>query len=157
MNFPWYQGHYFQPTVWCIKRKTSIVAEEIRKLCSVGNESHDDPVTDATRKIEFDGIAMVNSINIKKSKLTLPAPGFFVWSYPRKGAQCASPTCLKPDRKLLLTWNLAQSYFVMLQKKMIESFLQNCSYSDDNSLIMSIFLKIMWKMAKIWFFLKLIF
>ena len=38
---------------------------------------------------------------------------------------------------------------------MIESFLQNCSYSDDDSLIMSIFLEIMWKMAKIWFFLKL--
>ena len=60
------------------EKNKSIVAEEIRKLCSVGNESHNDPVTDATRKIEFDGIAMVNSINIKKSKLTLPAPGFFV-------------------------------------------------------------------------------
>ena len=47
----------------------SVVKEEIQKLCSLGNESNDDPVTDANKVIVFDRMAMVNCIIIKKSKL----------------------------------------------------------------------------------------
>ena len=54
------------------EKDKSVVAEEIRKLCSFGNESNDDSVTDATRVIVFNGMAMVNRINIKKSKLGTP-------------------------------------------------------------------------------------
>ena len=43
---------------------------QIRKLRSLENESNDDPVTDASRVIVFDGMAMVNRINIKKSKVS---------------------------------------------------------------------------------------
>ena len=52
------------------EKDKSVVAEEIRNLCSLGNELNDDPVADATRVIVFDGMAMVNRINIKKSKLS---------------------------------------------------------------------------------------
>ena len=71
MNFTWYQGHYFRLMVWCIKTDKSAVAEEVWKLCSLENESNDDPVTDATRVIVFNGMAMVNHISIKKSKLNM--------------------------------------------------------------------------------------
>ena len=71
MNFTWYQGHYFRLMVWCIKTDKSAIAEEIWKLCSLENESNDDPVTDATRVIVFNGMAMVNHISIKKSKLNM--------------------------------------------------------------------------------------
>ena len=37
--------------------------------------------------------------------------------------------CVNPDMKMLLTWNLAQSYFVMLQKNG-GKFFQNCSYRE---------------------------
>ena len=56
--------------VMCQEKDKSVVAEWIQKLCSLGNESNDDPVTDATRVIVFDGMVMVNRINIKKSKLS---------------------------------------------------------------------------------------
>ena len=48
----------------------SVLKEEIRKLCSLVNESNDDPITDAIIVIVFDGMAMVNCIIIKKSKLS---------------------------------------------------------------------------------------
>ena len=41
------------------------------------------------------------------------------------------PPCINPDRKMLLTWNLTQSYFVMLQK-FGKKKNQNYSYSDDD-------------------------
>ena len=52
------------------EKEKSVFAEEIKKVCSLGNESNDDPVTDATRVIVFDRIAMVNRITINKSKLS---------------------------------------------------------------------------------------
>ena len=52
------------------EKDKSFVAEEIRKLWSPGNESNGDPVIDATRLIVFDGMAKVNRIRIKKSKLS---------------------------------------------------------------------------------------
>ena len=45
--------------------------------------------------------------------LTLSAPGYFCLIMPWSAHP---PPCVNPDRKMLLTWNLAQSYFVMLQK-----------------------------------------
>ena len=56
--------------------------------------------------------------------LTLSVPGYFCLIMPRGS--------VNPDRKILLTWNLAQSYFVMLQKKMEEKHFQNSSYRDDD-------------------------
>ena len=52
------------------------------------------------------------SNNTITNQLTLSAPGFFYLIMPqgKGGALC--------DRKMLLTWNLAQSYFVMLQKNL---------------------------------------
>ena len=52
------------------EKDKSVVVEEIRKLCSLRNDSNDDPVTNATRVIVFDGMAIVNGINISKSKLS---------------------------------------------------------------------------------------
>ena len=50
----------------------------------------------------------------------------------REGAHSAP--CIYPDRKMLLTWNLAQSCFVIcnVTKKLAEKKFQNYSYSDDD-------------------------
>ena len=47
---------------------------------------------------------------ICRSEPYLPR-GIFAWSCPEGEA-----LCVNPDRKMLLTWYLVQSYFVMLQK-----------------------------------------
>ena len=49
-----------------------------------------------------------------------------------EGRGTHSAPSVNPDRKMLLIWNLAQSYFVILQKKMVENFFQNCSNMDDD-------------------------
>ena len=58
----------------------------------------------------------VNSSIIKtfNSELTLSALGYFCLTMHQGHIV---PLCVNPDRKMLLTWNLAQSYFVVLQKK----------------------------------------
>ena len=57
------------------------------------------------------------SVNIKViySHLMKKPRGIFVWSCSGMGG--GAP--FDPDKKMLLTWNLAQSYFVMLQKKLV--------------------------------------
>ena len=77
----------------------------------------------------------------------------FLFDYPR----IVSPHPLrKPNRKIFLTWNFAQSYFAMLQEKWQKQILKISAIGMMASLIMPIFfLKTMRKMAKICFFLKL--
>ena len=68
----------------------------------------------------------------------------------------APPLCVNPDRKMLLTWNSTQSYFVMLQKNWRKKKFQICSYSNDGVTNYVNFLK---NYAKSWlkyvFFVKL--
>ena len=61
---------------------------------------------------------------------------------------------VNPDRKMLLTLDLAQSYFVMLQK-MVEKNFQNSSYKDDNVTNYVNFLKKICEKIIIFFFLRL--
>ena len=51
--------------------------------------------------------------------------GIFVWSCPKCGEGGGShsvPPNVNFDRRMLLTWNLAQSYFGMLQKNGRKTF-----------------------------------
>ena len=52
------------------------------------------------------------------------------------GGAHSAPACIKPDRKLLLTWNLAQLYFVVLQKKWLKKFAEIAAIEMMTSLIM---------------------
>ena len=65
--------------------------------------------------------------------LTLNAPRVFLSDHAPGGGQeghIVPPTsCINPDRKILFTWNLAQSYFLVLQK-IGRKKIQNCSSSD---------------------------
>ena len=54
------------------------------------------------------------------------------------------PPILNPDRKMLLTWNLAQSCFVTLQKNGRENS-QNYSYRDDGVTNYANFFEKFWK------------
>ena len=73
-----------------------------------------------------------------------------------EGRGTHSAPSVNPDRKMLLIWNLAQSYFVILQKKWWKIFFKIAAIWMMTSLIMSIFLKNYAKNAKIcFFFLKI--
>ena len=66
-----------------------------------------------------------------------------------------TPGSINPDRKILLTRNLAQSYFVML-KKMAEKKFQNFSNRDDDlTTYVNFVKKLCRKWVKLVFFLKL--
>ena len=57
---------------------------------------------------------------------------------------------------MLLTWHLAQSYFLMLQKTMVEENFQNCSYKNDDVInYVNFFERICEKWLKYAYFLKL--
>ena len=74
------------------------------------------------------------ALKITSFHLTLSALGYFCLILPRwKGGHDHIVSylfpCVKPGSKMLLTWNLAQSYFVMLKINGRKDF-QNCSYRD---------------------------
>ena len=71
------------------------------------------------------------------------------------GRAHSAPPCVNPDRKMLLTWNLAQSYFAVLQKKWQKKIFKIAAIGMMTSLICQFFWKIMRKMAKIGFFSKI--
>ena len=54
----------------------------------------------------------------------------FLWSCPGGHSVATPHPCVNPDREMLLTWNLAQLYFAMLEKNGSKKF-QHCSYGDD--------------------------
>ena len=85
--------------------------------------------------------------------LTLSAPGYFCLIMPRGDTKW--PPFINPDRKMLWTWNLTQSYLVMLQKSWWEKKFKVAAIAMMTSLIMSIFRTVMRKTTKICFFLKL--
>ena len=74
--------------------------------------------------------------------LTLSARGYFCLIMPRGwwGAHSVS-SCVYHVKKMLLTWNLAESYFVMLQKKWYKKNFKIAAIGMMTSLIKSISLK----------------
>ena len=85
--------------------------------------------------LQFDikDIQILSSLYIPN--LTLSAAGYFCLIMPTGGAHNAPP-CVNPDRKMLLTSNLAQSYFVMLQKKWQKKNFKIAAIGIMTSLIM---------------------
>ena len=83
-------------------------------------------------------------------------PGYFclimVWV---EGRGTHSAPCVNPDKKMLLIWNLAQSYFIKLQKKMVENFFQNCSNMDDDFTNYVHFFEKLCEKCNVFFFLKI--
>ena len=80
---------------------------------------------------------------------------FFFWScLPRgEGAAHSAPPCVNPDRKMLLTWNLAQAHTLSCYKKNgRKKIFKIAAIRMMKSLILSFFWKIIPKMAKICFF-----
>ena len=80
----------------------------------------------------------------------------FLWSCPVGHSVATSHPCVNPDREMLLTWNLAQLYFAMLEKNGGKKF-QHCTYGDDGvTNYVNFFEKLCEKWLKCFFsFLKL--
>ena len=94
---------------------------------------------------------------LKVVGLTLSAPpGVFLSDHATggRGHVLLSSSCLNPDRKMLLTWNMAV-ILCNATKKMVEKFFIIEAAGMMTSLIMSIFWEIMRKMAEICFFSKI--
>ena len=58
--------------------------------------------------------------------------------YKNKTLYCP---CLDLDRKMLLIWNLAQPYFAIIKKKMVEKNFKTAAIGMMTALIVSIFFK----------------
>ena len=81
-------------------------------------------------------------------------PGYFclIMLPSPPSTQCP---CIKTDRKTLLTWNLAQSYFVMLQKKWWKKFSKLHLLGWWRSNYVNFFEKLCKKQLNYVFFLKI--
>ena len=68
-------------------------------------------------------------------------PGLLLPDHALEEGGIHSAACVNPERKMLLTRNLAQPYFVMLPNKWQKNFLKIAAVGMTTSLIMLVFLK----------------